>query len=184
MFKATYNCSDCGHRFEKKTESDPRKAGRKPSCPECKKGKYSAMRSISKHSRDYTEEELDKNRREMIESRKAPSTGYTPFTKAMDATAEIVMKDYGMTNLQDNLRAGDSMAPKLAPELERKVDQVFRPQKPIMGQQTAGSMNSALMRQINSGAFRGTGDVVARQQSAGIKVPTNIIHEHGRGKPS
>jgi len=135
---------------------------------------------------DKTHELSDEARvKEMCESRKAPSGGPSNFTKAMDATAEIVMKDYGLTNLQDNLRAGDSMAPKLSPEQERKVDGVFKKQKPIMGAPVANSMNSTLMRQINAGQFRGAMDVVARQQNSGVAPPrTNILHEYKGDKPN
>ena len=90
-----------------------------------------------------------------------------------------------MSDLNTNLREGDSMAPKLRQDLEKKVDGVFKQQKPIMGENTARSMNASLMRQINSGQFRGAMDVVARQQASGIGPPqTNVIFEHGRGKPN
>lgn len=180
MFSARYKCSDCSHMFEKMTEKDPRKGGRKPSCPECKKGKHSAIKSISKSNVIHTQEKMDKNVQEIIETKRFPAMGKSNFTKAMDTTAEIVMKDYNLTDLQDNLRAGDSMAPKLRPELERKVDEVFKPQKPIMGQQGAASLNKALTSQINSGRYAsqsGNADIVNRAQSSGYKVPTNVLHE-------
>ena len=185
MFKASYNCSDCGFKFEKLTEHDPRKKGRKPSCPECRKGKYSTMKSITKSNKEYTQEELSKNEKEITESRKFPATGNSNYTKAWDATQEMVAQDYQMSDLNTNLREGDSMAPKLRQDLEKKVDGVFKQQKPIMGENTARSMNASLMRQINSGQFRGAMDVVARQQASGIGPPqTNVIFEHGRGKPN
>jgi hypothetical protein len=191
VFQARYKCSDCGHGFDKTTKHDPRKGGRKPSCPECKKGKQSAIKSISKSNVIHTQEQLDKNVQAINESRQAPSMGKSNFTKAMDATADIVMKDYNMTNLQDNLRAGDSMAPKLRPELESQVDNVFKPQKPIMGQKTAGSINNALTAQINSGRYAGQSKIrdvaaqarefgQARTNATGYKVPTDIILDNNR----
>lgn len=186
MFSAKYKCSDCSHVFERVTEHDPRKKGRSPSCPECKKNKYPTIKSVSKSNVVQTKEQSEKNIRDINESHKAPSMGKSNFTKAMDTTAEIVMKDYGLTNLQDNLREGDSMAPKLPSHLEQQVDQVFKPQKPIMGQQSATNLNKALTAQINSGRYAsqsGQADIVNRVQSSGYKVPTNIIAEH-RGKPN
>lgn len=180
MYKSSYKCSDCKYQFEKKTKNFPHKD---PDCPRCKRANKVSMKgAVSDKTHTL---EPDSRVQEMNLAKQAPSLGKSNFTKAMDTTAEIVMKDYGMTDLQDNLREGDSMAPKLAPELERKVDGVFKQQKPIMGQQVAGSMNSSLMRQINSGAFRGAVDVVARQQASGIAPPkTTIIHEYGRNKPN
>jgi len=186
-FSASYRCSDCSHVFEKVTKRDPRKGGRLPSCPKCSKGKYSTIKSISKSNTIQTPEEADKNINEICESRRAPATGKSNFTKAMDATSEMVMRDYGMTNLQDNLREGDSMVPKLRPELEQRVDQVFKPQKPVAGAPANTALNKTIMNQINAGKFKGFGgssDVVARQQNSGIRVPTNIVHEYGGNKPN
>lgn len=45
--------------------------------------------------------------------------------KCVDKTAEIVMTDYGMTNLKDNVRAGEAMAPKLHPQQQAAADNMF-----------------------------------------------------------
>lgn len=198
MFIAKYKCSDCGYGFEKKTEKDPRKGGRKPSCPECKKGSYSAIKSMSKSNVEHTQEKSDANVKDINESRQAPSAGKSNFTKAMDVTAEIVMKDYNLTNLQDNLRAGDSMAPKLQGNdasgvpLETRVDNVFAPQKPVMGQNNAAiSVNKALTAGINAGRFANQSQIrdiaaqardfgQAQASSTGYKIPTDIILDNNR----
>jgi glutaredoxin len=181
MFKSSYKCSDCKYQFEKITKNFPKKD---PSCPKCKQvKKVNFKSSVSDKTHNLDD---DSRVQEMIAARKPPSSGKSNFTKAMDYTSEMVMQDYQMTNLQDNLREGDSMAGKLSHEMERKVDAVFAPQKPIMGQGTASSLNKNLMRQINSGAFKGYGgasDVVARQQASGIKPHTNILFEHNQ-KPN
>ncbi len=189
-FTSYYKCSDCDHRFERVTQDDPRKkGGRPPSCPECKKGKYSTIKSISKSNKIYTQEELDKNSNDIIDSRRmAAIGGKSNFTKAWDATQEMVASDYQMTDLNTNLRAGDSMAPKLAPHLEKQVDEVFKANKPIMGQNTAVSLNKSLTAQINAGKYAGQSgarDITARAQNSGYKVPTNVIHSFDdRGKPN
>lgn len=188
MFSAKYKCSDCSHVFERVTERDPRKGGRAPGCPQCKKNKHPTIKSVSKSNVMHTQQQLDKNTQEIIDTKKFPSMGKSNFTKAMDATADIVMQDYNMTDLQDNLRVGDSMAPKLRPELERQVDEVFKPQKPIMGQKNASSLNNALTAQINSGRYAsqsGGADIVQKAQNSGYKVPTNEIFNYdNRGKPN
>lgn len=189
MYIAKYKCSDCNHAFERVTEKDPRKGGRSPACPECKKAKSPFLKDISTSNKIYTQEELDTNVKVMIESRKAPSIGGTSnFNKAWDATQEMVAADYQMTDLNTNLRAGDSMAPKLAPHLEQQVDQVFKAQKPIMGQNTATNINKSLTAQINAGKYAGQSgsrDITQRAQNSGYKVPTNeIMSFDNRGKPN
>lgn len=183
MYKGSYRCRDCNHNFSRITKAFPKKD---PNCPKCKKSNRLRSEGIVS---DKTHQ-LDDNKKiqDMIDSRQAPSAGKSNFTKAMDATAEIVMKDYNLTDLQDNLRAGDSMAPKLAPELERQVDNVFKPQKPIMGQTAAGGLNKALTNQINSGRYAsqsGGADIVQKAQNSGYKVPTTELFSYdNRGKPN
>lgn len=175
MYKSSYRCSDCKSTFEKITKNFPKK---EPNCPTCKRNnKVDSKSCVSDKTHNIDSESRVQ---QMNESHQAPSMGKSNFTKAMDATAEIVMKDYALTNLQDNLRAGDSMAPKLRPELEQQVDSVFKPQKPIMGQQGASTLNKALTANINAGRYAsqsGGADIAARAQNSGYKVPTNILHE-------
>lgn len=183
MYKSSYKCSDCKSTFEKITKSFPKKD---PSCPTCKRAnKVNFKSSVSDKTHNL---DADSRVQEMIAARQPPSLGKSNFTKAMDATAEIVMSDYGLTNLQDNLRAGDSMAPKLAPHLEQQVDQVFKPQKPIMGMNASTNMNKALTNQINAGKFAGQSgarDITQRAQNSGVKIPVNEIFNYdNRGKPN
>lgn len=191
--KTSYRCTECKLSFDKirKFPVDKHPHGtdlplptKYPECPKCKKAKRVDFKSSVT---DDTHKHINPNNLENYTGgtpdnpARVFSMGKSNFTKAMDATAEIVMKDYNLTNLQDNLRVGDSMAPKLAPELERKVDEVFKPQKPIMGQQGATNLNKALTANINSGRYAsqsGGADIAARAQNSGYKVPTQIIHEH------
>lgn len=191
MFETQYYCSDCNHVFHKITDHDPRKkAGRIPSCPDCRSKKDALPQLHTKIRGDVkprTEEEKMARIQDMCASQKPPAMGPTMRSKAFDATSEMVMQDYGMTNIEmnSNLRPGDNCVPKLAPELERRVDEVFKPQKNNVAGMSGAMMNSVLTNQINAGAFRnygGAGDVVARQQASGISVPTQILYEH-RGPP-
>lgn len=188
-FETTYICGDCSHKFMKRTDYDPRKKSvKQPACVKCKNKKQTRPESYTKLSGDVkelTQSEKEARFNDMLESRQPPASGFSNFTKAMDTTAEIVMKDYGLTNLQDNLRAGDSMAPKLEHRLEQRVDGVFKPQKPLAGMQGASTLNKNLMSKINSGMFKGYGgadDVVAKQQASGIRKPTNIMFDFDNRK--
>lgn len=199
--KTSYRCSDCKHSFDKVRKfavskyphgTDLPFPTKDPDCPECKKARQVSLKTSVT---DDTHKHINPANVEAgfvggtpENPQKTFSMGKSNFTKAMDATAEIVMKDYNLTNLQDNLRAGDSMAPKLRPELEQQVDNVFKPQKPIMGQNNAMNLNKALTAQINSGRYAsqsGGADIVQKAQNSGYKVPVNEVFNYdNRGKPN
>lgn len=70
--------------------------------------------------------------------------------KCVDKTADIVMSDYGMTNLKDNVRLGETMAPKLTPKLQSAADNMF-----AGGHRAPGGINTArLAKAAMSGALR------------------------------
>jgi len=53
--------------------------------------------------------------------------GQKIVVKAIDTAAKIAMEDYHLTDLKDNLRQGDSMAPKLPPQMQKMADNFFTP---------------------------------------------------------
>lgn len=63
------------------------------------------------------EEQIERevaNRTKMFEEQRAPGViGDKPVVKAIDATANIVMEDHKLTDLKDNIREGETMAPRL-----------------------------------------------------------------------
>ena len=156
------------------------------------------MKSVDKSNVEYPKEKLDENFRKITESGKTPSVhGNNNYNKALDLTAKICMEDQNMTdiNIGSNLRQGDSCAPKLSHELEKRVDQVFKPQKPIMGQNGATNLNKALTAQINAGRYTTqtqVRDIAAQAQNfgqertirTGHKVPMQIVHEYQEEKPN
>lgn len=115
-----------------------------------------------------------------------PSQSSRQFTQAFDKTAELVMQDYQMTdvNMGTSLRSGDNCVPKLPPELERKVDAVFdgKAKNNVMGM-AGDKLTTTLMNQINAGAFRNYGDPVARQQADPTLAPKINVIDHYTGKP-
>lgn len=187
-FECGYRCSDCGARFSIITEARPSNKARCPSCPMCKNGNESARKTISKSNVVHSKAKSEKNIRDINESRRTPSViGSNNHNKAIDATAQIVMQDYGMTdiNLGSNLRDGDSCVPKLNHELEQKVDQVFAQQpNKVMGMPGASNLNRALMSQINAGHYKNQADPIKRMQDSGTRVPTQVIHEYRPEKPN
>ena len=83
--------------------------------------------------------------------------GDKPMVKAVDMTADIVMEDYGLTNLQDNIRQGDMVAPKLPAPQQRMADGFFGG-KAMQEQngKSAGARQAELIRaRALSGRYRG-----------------------------
>lgn len=188
-YRSQYRCSECKNTFEKTTKLFPKK---EPPCPICKKMQRVHMKgSVSDKTHNFGETDIIGGTPEAPQ--KSFSMGGTNAHKAFDKTAEIVMQDYGMTdiNMNSNIRPGDDLVPKLRPDLEARVNNSGgwggNKKNNVMGMQKSGAtLNTAITNQINSNAFKGSGDVVARQQKSGYKVPTNFIGEFdNRGsKPS
>jgi hypothetical protein len=183
-YKSQYRCSECKNTFERVTKLFPRKD---PNCPICKKMNRVRMKcSVSDKTHNLGPTDIVGGTPE--NPQKSFSMGGSNASKAFDKTAEIVMQDYGMTdiNMNSNVRDGDSLVPKLRPELEQRVANGWgnKPNK-VMGMQGAGaSLNKAITGQINANAFKGSGDVIARQQNSGYKVPTSFIGEFDNRKPN
>lgn len=86
-----------------------------------------------------------------VSAGRAPGIGGNIMVKAMDATANMVMADYSMTDLA-SARQGESMAPKLPPEQQRRADAFFDPGaraslfggNGLMGQMVNGMAASAI----------------------------------------
>jgi predicted nucleic acid-binding Zn-ribbon protein len=76
--------------------------------------------------------------------------------KAVDVTADIVMQDYKMGDLKDNVRMGESMAPKLDPRLQVSADNMF------------GKKNNRKMP-FNAGAM------AKRAMSGGLRDPRSYV---------
>jgi hypothetical protein len=76
--------------------------------------------------------------------------------KAIDIAADIAMKDYGLTDLKDNIRQGDTMAPALPPQQQKMADNFFTPQtNPAFAGKRKKQMELLGKRAI-AGAFRTT----------------------------
>ena len=96
------------------------------------------------------------NFQQMLAEGQGPSQiGNKIVVKAVDETAKIVMEDYNMTNLKDNIRHGESVAPKLPGQQQALADNYFGGG----GLRAAGISSKqaqALGRRAIAGAFRNT----------------------------
>lgn len=187
-FETKYACEKCDHTFYRITDHDPRKKkGRPPACPECKKAKPVAKSHIKVRGDVKPQSQIQKDAaiQEIIDTKKFPSAGKSAFTKAMDETANIVMEDYKMTNLNDRLREGDNMVPKLRPDLEEKVGTGWNNnQKNNVAGLAGANLNRAITKAIDSNRFASQGDVVSKAMSVVERPHVNIINEYRPEKPS
>lgn len=119
----TFKCGECGNVFRKISVNPDLK---KSPCPECKKGeritKFIRANDGPVSSQDLLERDWNKHPF-VPPGKSAESSAHT--IKAIDETAKIVMEDHKMGDLKDNVRAGESMAPKLAPHLQKQADAMF-----------------------------------------------------------
>jgi hypothetical protein len=140
--RVSFQCGDCGHEWSRVYKTVPAKD---PPCPNKACSDASQLAQL-RHENE--------NLRRMLEEGRPPAQiGKNPTVKAVDTTAEIVMQDYGMTDLRDNIRQGESVAPKLPPAQQKAADTYFAPE----AGRSAG-MNKKqvdlLKRRAVAGAFR------------------------------
>ena len=113
-YKMNYRCELCGTEYHRVCKAPPRKD---PPCPNKGCGDKARIAEMEKQIANLTR---------MLESGVPPAQiGHKTITKAIDATASIVMEDYGKTDLRDNLRVGDTMAPKLPAAQQHAADTYF-----------------------------------------------------------
>ena len=153
MYRVRWACPECDHRWSKTLKSIPKND---PPCP--------SPRCVDARRIREQDAKID-NLTQMLRQQSAPARiGANVTVKAVDATANIVMEDYGMTNLRDGVRVGESVAPKLDnPNSQKLADNYFGPQGSMPVITAPGErrmmMNakqmSVLGRRALSGAYRG-----------------------------
>ena len=115
-FQLSCRCTSCGLKFRRVIEAESEADivyGQAPPCPTCARGQKSKVAKFDFHSR------------------KAPAAGGSLRVRAIDTTAQIVMEDYGMSDLKDRVYEGETAAPKLPPKLQTMADNMFaRPKSP------------------------------------------------------
>lgn len=136
-------CHRCGNRYH--YETSKLTADDRP-CPKKK------CRAQAHEERVMREAE---NMARILETRTPPGhIGDKPIVQAIDKTAEIVMQDHGMTDLRDNIRPGEAMAPKLPPPMQKAADNFFTAQ-PVVERGGNSRQAELLKRRAIAGAFRG-----------------------------
>jgi hypothetical protein len=171
MYRIRCKCLVCGNEYSWLAKSPGAKD--RP-CPKkaCKEMRWRA--EIEAEAR---------NMAAMIESGRPPGhIGANIQVKAIDKTAEIVMQDNSMTDLKDNIRQGEQMAPKLAPEAQKAADNFFTAGA-VAGSARARQM-SLLGRRAIAGHFRNMAvppSVVTGTAQPGEPILRSVGQEKLRG---
>jgi len=180
-YKVTFKCEHCAHVFVKvlKSLDAPDPACPNLACPGPhfnRADRCSAPAEVIPDPVQVMSDKMD------WEAGKAPSVGGSNIAKAVDYTAEVVMQDHGMTDLKDNVRTGETMAPRLTPKLQTAADNFFSPgKKQQRGGMLQGINTAQIARRAMGGAYRpggpGVPDPVKLVHDAKLTVPVNIINK-------
>jgi hypothetical protein len=104
------------------------------------------------------EEQIERevaNRTRMFKEQRPPGhIGHNPSVKAVDFTAELVMKDHNMTDLRDGVRSGETVAPKLAPAMQAAADGFFS-SNPLASRGMNARQVQLMRQRALTGAYRG-----------------------------
>lgn len=172
VYRVRWNCPNCGHKWSKTFKVIP---ADDPPCPSVKCAVEAATAGLALQVANLTR---------MLEEQRGPATiGDKIVVKAIDETARIVMEDQHHTDLKDNIRRGESMAPKLPPAVQQAADEFFK-KGAAQGARVLGTNKTLNGRQMNHmkaigqraihGAFRNTAVapnlVVPKSRPVGVTV--------------
>lgn len=151
-FQLVLKCKVCKHRYKRivTLDADERiEDVPDPPCPKCAKPAHRTD-AYQTASPPLAHDGIEG----IVASGRAPGiVGHNNAVRAIDQTAEIVMRDYGLTNLKDTVREGDIMAPRLPPEQQKKVDNFFGA-KPAPNNKRQQAMMQRMMRKAIGGSYR------------------------------
>lgn len=190
-YRMTFKCVECGDVFKRVTSNKDLQSSPCPSCAKAKtKSKQKTVRFVRVGDGPVTDADLlaekiaqklmatPEFQQSLLSKLMSPTSERGVVqNKAIDTTAEVVMQDYKMGDLKDNLRTGDAMAPKLPPAQQAKADAFFggggskRAGMPFNGRQIAAMVNSGSLQPEANGAV----NPVARMHRNRTKLATHII---------
>jgi hypothetical protein len=140
--RITYQCDKCSHVYVRTFKAMPKVD---PPCPNKTCIEHSELKSLQLQVANLTR---------MLEEGRGPAQiGQKTIVKAIDKTAEIVMEDGGYTNLQDHIRQGEAMAPKLPPPMQKAADSFFSGGAKALG--TGETMRQKQMKALGARAIAG-----------------------------
>lgn len=137
-YKVTCRCLRCGKNYSRIFKAVPVED---PPCPR-KKCREAALREQIERERD--------NMDRIISEQRTPGMNGADGVRIIDRVAQITMQDHKLTDLKDNLRPGDIMAPRLPYHQQKAADNFF--QGPPKGSNVAQQRR---FKQLGAMALRG-----------------------------
>jgi len=178
-YRVTYQCERCGKSFRRVYASVPAKD---PACPRAECVAAAATADMQR--------QIDNLQMMLLTGETPAHVGGNTQVRAIDETAKIVMQDYSLTDLKDNVREGEAVAPKLPPAQQQAADNYFggAASRKVPDFMTGGSgtVSSRQMQQIGrralAGAYRGmavTQKMIAPNMPEGAPPLTLVRTERG-----
>lgn len=160
-YRITCRCTHCGTRWARRTKNPD---SRDPPCPNLACGENVVPIGMD------------------LSSNKAPAAiGGNIHNKAIDETAKMVMEDYGITDMRDDVRRGETASPKLPPQQQALADNFFG--GPKGGRRSMPGFNPA--RHAAAAVSGQLVDPASTQRSIGsvhanrVRPPVHIINRPG-----
>lgn len=151
-FQLVLKCKPCQHRYKRVVVIDDDESIDdipNPPCPKCAK---KAKRTDA--AQQATPPIPHDGMNGIIEQQRAPGIGGATIVKHIDQAAKIVMEDHHLSDLKDNVREGDTMAPSLPPAQQKLADNFFGPRPNQTNNKRQQAQMQRLMRRAVGGAYR------------------------------
>jgi len=161
VYRVRWECPNCGHKWSKTFKAIP---SEDPPCPSVKCAVARETSALAQQVANLT--------RMLLEQRAPATIGDKLAVKAIDETARIVMEDNQLTDLKDNIRRGESMAPKLPPAAQVAADNFFK-KGAQAGARVLGTNKTLNVRQTNHMKTLGQRAIHGAFRNA--SVPPNVV---------
>lgn len=107
---------------------------------------------------------------------KGPGQVGSNFSKAADATAAMVMKDYNLTDLRDDNRPGESSTPKLPTAQQERADAFFGTSQKVVNPFLQAQLQRATMAARSGALAPQSHNAIDRVLGAKHRVPVKILN--------
>lgn len=121
-------------------------------------------------------ERMARNMAAVIAEGRGPGQVGSNFSKAADITANLVMKDYNLTDLRDDNRPGESSTPKLPAPQQERADAFFGTSQKVVNPFLQHELQRATMA-ANSGRLAPQAhNAIDRVLGSRHRVPVKILN--------
>jgi hypothetical protein len=152
-YQLVLRCKSCKHKYKRVVTVDEGENVADVPDPPCPKCQQKAKRTDAYETASAP---IAHNGMEgIIGNGKAPGiVGNNNTVRAIDKTAEIVMQDYGLSNLKDRVYQGESLVPPLPPAMQKSADNFFGSSTNRFGNKMVQKRLDAAVRRTLTGGNR------------------------------